>query len=136
MLQAFRVQNQDILEFAEWARNQGMEAIAEIPAKDTTVVALFRAVHPFTEREIAKSGLPVRQIKHPDFNFEVDDLDVLKDILNGADPFSFGIESVREFITDVLNEARPVTVHSKRENRNYVIFPGFPNKDAWRFAAV
>ncbi len=136
MLQAFRIRGQDALEFTQWAKKQGMESIAEIPAEDHTRVALFRSDHPFSEGEIARSGVPVRLLKHPDFNFEVDDVSMLRSIMKGEDPFSIGTESIRDFITDVLDMARPVTVHTKRENQNYVIYPGFPNKDAWQYAPV
>jgi hypothetical protein len=136
MLQAFRSPQSDALAFSEWAHVQGMEPIAELLAGNGTVVSLFRSNRTFSEAEIAKSALPVRQLKLPRFNFEVDDIDVLQFIMRGGDPFSIGTETIREFITDVLNQAYPVTVHSKRENQNFVIYPGFPNKNTWQFAPV
>ena len=136
MLLAYRIPQNDAQRFGQWAQQQGMEAITEMPAENGTVVSLFRSDRAFLEEEIAKSGLPVRSLKLPRFNIEVDDLEVLGDIMAGGNPFSIGAESIREFIRDILSEARPVTVHSKRENQNYVIYPDSPNNDHWKYALI
>jgi|ERR1700733_4155816 len=136
MLQVFRIPNDNAQSFTEWATKQGMEIIAGMPAEHDTVVSLFRSNHVFSDADIAKSGLPVKRLNHPRFNIELDDLAELDDIRAGNDGFSFGAESIKEYIDKVLKQSSPVTVHTKRENQFYVIYPNAAHDPAhgWNYA--
>ncbi len=123
MLQAFRIPKEMAQSFAEWATKQGMEIIAGMPGEHDTVLSLFRSNHIFSDADIAKSALPVKRLKIPRSNIELDDLAALEDIRAGSDGFFFGTESVKEYIDAVLKDFSPVTVHTKREDQFYVIYP-------------
>jgi hypothetical protein len=132
MLQTFRIPQEDVQQFSDWAKKQGMDAIAFIPADDGTAISLFRADRPFTNRDIAKSGVYFRMINLPQYNFQVDSVDVLERIRAGENPFWIGIEPVKDYINRILEDSRPLTVHSKRENQDYVLYMD-PTR-GWKFS--
>ena len=124
MLEVFRVQEAGGQNFVRWAENQpNVSVISGMRADDGSIVYLLKnsSSDILDTEKIPGFGSSVRRLNQAKYNFEFEDMDTLRQILEGDSDWTIGANYIRDLIEESVQAARPVTIRLSHPNETYVI---------------